>query len=74
MSETNQMLNVAAKKNKEPFFFKDMLNSPHYVLSAVTTIVAVVAWSALTDLAVVVSSKSNLQVPSTSSVTAAGVG
>jgi len=36
------------------------------VLSAVTVIVTVVDWSELTDLAVVVTSKSKVQVPSTS--------
>ncbi len=44
------------------------------MLSAVTVMVAVVAWSELTDLAVVVNSKSNLQAPSTSRVTPAGSG
>jgi len=72
--ETNQMLKVALKKNRRIFFFRVMLCSLGYVLSALTTIVAVVACSALTDLAVVVISKSNRHVPSTSRVTAAGSG
>ena len=42
------------------------------MLSPVTTIVTVVAWSELTDLAVVVNSKSNLQAPLTSKVTPVG--
>ncbi len=44
------------------------------MLSAVTTTVAVDAWSVDTDLAVVVISKSNIQVPATSRVTGAGSG
>ena len=44
------------------------------MLSAVTTIVAVVAWFELTDFAVVVISKSKVHDPATSKVTAAGSG
>ena len=49
-----------------------MVVFPAYVLSAVTEIVTVVPTSELTDLAVVVISKSNAHVPSLSKVIAVG--
>jgi hypothetical protein len=74
-NERIQTVNITERKRYCRFFLKCILSLLRYqVLSAVTTMVTVVAWSELTDFAVVVISKSKLQAPATSKVKAVGSG
>jgi hypothetical protein len=58
-SKEIQIANTAERRRQGNIFLISISKTTYQVLSAVTTIVADVAWSELTDRAVVVISKSN---------------